>query len=144
RRDVDERQRVLAIFEDGWRDGARDAEVVDSRARHRRRHSHGDDRRARPARASAVAGPTLPCSHAEACARPSTTLKHERLAIRGPSQHVEGMHQKLAPPPLDAVLGSASAVAAGRLAGEGPAGRLPLTADMLRDEPSGNLFGLTP
>ena len=27
--------------------------------------------------------------------------------------------------------------------GEGPAGKLPLTEDMLRNEPSGNLFGLT-
>jgi len=53
------------------------------------------------------------------------------------------MHGKLDAPPLDAVLGSASAVAAGRLAGEGPTGRLPLTADMLREEPSGNVFGLT-
>jgi len=53
------------------------------------------------------------------------------------------MHGKLAAPPLDSVLGSASAIAAGRLAGEGPAGRLPLTADMLREEPSGNVFGLT-
>src|SRR5204862_56804 len=50
---------------------------------------------------------------------------------------------KLPVPPLDAVLGTASAVAAGRLAGAGPAGRLPLTADMLREEPSGNVFGLT-
>lgn len=46
-------------------------------------------------------------------------------------------------PPLDAVLGAADTVAAGRLAGEGPAGRLPLTPEMLREEPSGNLFGLT-
>src|SRR5213594_4857647 len=53
------------------------------------------------------------------------------------------MHGRFAAPPLDAVLGSASAVAAGRLAGEGPAGRLPLTPDMLREEPSGNVFGLT-
>src|SRR5437867_2077416 len=53
------------------------------------------------------------------------------------------MHVKLELPPLEAVLGSASAVAAARLAGEGPAGRLPLTADMLREEPSGNVFGLT-
>src|SRR2546429_5062465 len=53
------------------------------------------------------------------------------------------MPDKLVAAPLDAVLGSASAVAAGRLAGDGPAGRLPLTPDMLRDEPSGNLFGLT-
>jgi putative YjhG/YagF family dehydratase len=53
------------------------------------------------------------------------------------------MRTKLAPPSLDAVLGSASAIAKGRLAGEGPAGRLPLTPEMLREEPSGNLFGLT-
>src|SRR5437879_11871922 len=53
------------------------------------------------------------------------------------------MHGKLAAPPLESVLGSASAVAAGRLAGAGPAGRLPLTADMLREEPSGDVFGLT-
>src|SRR5213596_3223764 len=53
------------------------------------------------------------------------------------------MYRKLDAPPLDAVLGSASAVAAGRLAGAGPAGRLPLTPDMLREEPSGNVFGLT-
>src|SRR5439155_8970913 len=53
------------------------------------------------------------------------------------------MQATLNPPSLESVLGSASAVAAGRLAGEGPAGRLPLTPDMLREEPSGNLFGLT-
>src|SRR6266704_5819543 len=55
------------------------------------------------------------------------------------------MHGRLdAPPPsLDSVLGTAGAVAAGRLAGDGPTGRLPLTADMLREEPSGNVFGLT-
>ena len=53
------------------------------------------------------------------------------------------MPGKLDLPSLDAVLGTASAVAAGRLAGEGPAGRLPFTPEMLREEPSGNLFGLT-
>ena len=53
------------------------------------------------------------------------------------------MRAKLDLPTLDAVLGSASAVTAGRLAGEGPAGRLPLTPDMLREQPSGNVFGLT-
>jgi xylonate dehydratase len=46
-------------------------------------------------------------------------------------------------PSFEATLGTASAVAAGRLVGEGPAGRLPLTPEMLREEPSGNLFGLT-
>ena len=39
--------------------------------------------------------------------------------------------------------GSADVVDASRIEGEGPAGRLPLTPDMLRDEPSGNIFGLT-
>ena len=53
------------------------------------------------------------------------------------------MHRQLDAPSLDAVLGSADAVAAGRVAGAGPAGRLPLTPDMLREEPSGNVFGLT-
>ena len=46
-------------------------------------------------------------------------------------------------PPLEAVLGSADAVAASRVAGTGPSGRLPLTPEMLIDAPSGNLFGLT-
>src|SRR5688500_6513583 len=52
--------------------------------------------------------------------------------------------KKLPPiPPLDAVLGTASAVAAARLAGEGPAGKVPYTPEMLREAPSGDLFGLT-
>ena len=46
-------------------------------------------------------------------------------------------------PPLESVLGTAAAVAAGRLAGEGPAGQLPYTPEMLREAPSGDLFGLT-
>ena len=53
------------------------------------------------------------------------------------------MPRKLETPPVDAVLGSASAIARGRLAGDGPPGRLPFTPEMLREEPSGNLFGLT-
>ena len=47
------------------------------------------------------------------------------------------------PPPLESVLGSADAVSAGRLVGHGPEGALPLTPDMLREWPSGDLFGLT-
>ena len=47
------------------------------------------------------------------------------------------------PPPLEQVLGSAASIDASRIEGEGPDGRLPLTAEMLRDEPSGNIFGLT-
>src|SRR3954466_7923341 len=46
-------------------------------------------------------------------------------------------------PPLESVLGTAAAVAAGRLAGVGPAGKLPFTPEMLREAPSGDLFGLT-
>src|SRR5688572_14196800 len=47
------------------------------------------------------------------------------------------------PPSFAQVLGSADVIGHSRLSGEGPPGQLPLTADMLRDEPSGNLFGLT-
>src|SRR2546430_15086036 len=64
-----------------------------------------------------------------------------RSAVR--RHNVVHMHRQLDAPSLDAVLGSADAVAAGRVAGAGPAGRLPLTPDMLREEPSGNVFGLT-
>jgi putative YjhG/YagF family dehydratase len=46
-------------------------------------------------------------------------------------------------PALELVLGTAGSLLDTRLAGEGPSGRLPLTADMLREQPSGNLFGLT-
>ena len=46
-------------------------------------------------------------------------------------------------PPLEQVLGSAAVIDASRIEGEGPDGRLPLTSDMLRNEPSGNIFGLT-
>src|SRR6186713_3563415 len=47
------------------------------------------------------------------------------------------------PPPLEHVLGSAATIDTSRIEGDGPAGRLPLTAEMLRNEPSGNIFGLT-
>lgn len=46
-------------------------------------------------------------------------------------------------PSLQDVLGGAGPVAATRLFGSGPAGSLPLTEEMLLQEPSGNLFGLT-
>lgn len=46
-------------------------------------------------------------------------------------------------PTLDQILGSAAYAGSTRLQADGPAGQLPLTAEMLRDEPSGNLFGLT-
>jgi putative YjhG/YagF family dehydratase len=46
-------------------------------------------------------------------------------------------------PPIESVLGAADTVSAGRIAGTGPPGQLPLTARMLRESPSGDLFGLT-
>jgi putative YjhG/YagF family dehydratase len=46
-------------------------------------------------------------------------------------------------PPLDQVLGSATTIGTSRIQGDGPGGRLPLDAEMLRHEPSGNIFGLT-
>ena len=53
------------------------------------------------------------------------------------------MNRSSTTPSLDAVLGTAEAVAAGRLEGAGPAGSLPLTPDLLRERPSGDIFGLT-
>jgi putative YjhG/YagF family dehydratase len=53
------------------------------------------------------------------------------------------MSRSPAVPPLESVLGDAQFVAADRTAGEGPPGSLPLTPEMLRDRPSGDLFGLT-
>ena len=53
------------------------------------------------------------------------------------------MHKPPALPPLESVFGTAESVAAGRIAGDGPAGALPFTPEMLRDAPSGDLFGLT-
>ena len=47
------------------------------------------------------------------------------------------------PPPLEQVLGSADTIGNSRVEGDGPGGRLPLTPEMLRHEPSGNIFGLT-
>lgn len=46
-------------------------------------------------------------------------------------------------PPLEAVFGTAAAVAADRLSGPGPQGRLPLDRERLLHAPSGDLFGLT-
>ena len=43
----------------------------------------------------------------------------------------------------DDLLGGSPAIFEVRTRGPGPAGKLPLTPEMLRDEPSGNLFGLT-
>jgi xylonate dehydratase len=46
-------------------------------------------------------------------------------------------------PALEQVLGQAAVIETSRIEGEGPAGRLPLTPEMLRNEPSGTIFGLT-
>jgi putative YjhG/YagF family dehydratase len=47
------------------------------------------------------------------------------------------------PPTLENVLGDEQFIETTRLQGQGPDGRLPITEEMLRNEPSGNLFGLT-
>jgi putative YjhG/YagF family dehydratase len=47
------------------------------------------------------------------------------------------------PPSIEQVLGSAATIGTSRIEGDGPEGRLPLTPEMLRSEPSGNIFGLT-
>lgn len=47
------------------------------------------------------------------------------------------------PPTLDAILGTEQYVEETRLQSEGPPGRLPINEEMLLNEPSGNLFGLT-
>ena len=44
---------------------------------------------------------------------------------------------------IDAILGDGSAFANTRTSGEGPQGKLPIDERMLREEPSGHLFGLT-
>jgi putative YjhG/YagF family dehydratase len=46
-------------------------------------------------------------------------------------------------PTLESVLGAADVVTTGRITGDGPRGRLPLTRRLLAEAPSGNLFGLT-
>lgn len=46
-------------------------------------------------------------------------------------------------PTLDEILGTDTSASDTRLSSDGPAGRLRLTEQMLRQEPSGNLFGLT-
>ena len=46
-------------------------------------------------------------------------------------------------PSLTQVLGAAAPLESSRLEGEGPAGRLPLTPELLRSAPSGDIFGLT-
>ena len=44
---------------------------------------------------------------------------------------------------LDAILGDGAPLATTRTSGEGPHGHLPIDARMLREAPSGDLFGLT-
>jgi putative YjhG/YagF family dehydratase len=46
-------------------------------------------------------------------------------------------------PSLESILGANGHIGGTRTRGSGPAGSLPITADMLLNEPSGNLFGMT-
>jgi xylonate dehydratase len=47
------------------------------------------------------------------------------------------------PPPIDQVLGSVATIGTRASKARAPRDRLPLDAEMLRDEPTGNIFGLT-
>jgi putative YjhG/YagF family dehydratase len=60
-------------------------------------------------------------------------IQREHPATSTPTQPVN----------LDDILGSDRALWDVRTAGTGPQGRLPLTAEMLRERPSGDIFGLT-
>jgi len=53
------------------------------------------------------------------------------------------MPKSASSPTFESILGSADLVADTRTSGHGREGKLPLTEDMLLNEPSGNLFGLT-
>lgn len=53
------------------------------------------------------------------------------------------MTGKINPVSLESILGTGGSIRSSRMHGEGPSGQLPLTEQMLREEPSGNLFGLT-
>jgi putative YjhG/YagF family dehydratase len=44
---------------------------------------------------------------------------------------------------LESILGDGTFISSSRVEGKGPEGNLPINEDMLRNEPSGNLFGLT-
>jgi putative YjhG/YagF family dehydratase len=44
---------------------------------------------------------------------------------------------------LEKILGDSESLRSSRISARGPDGKLPLTPEMLREEPSGNLFGLT-
>ena len=50
---------------------------------------------------------------------------------------------KAAPPDIDDILGTGELLATTRTKARGPEGQLPITAEMLLREPSGNLFGMT-
>ncbi|MEZ4561082.1 MAG: hypothetical protein R2854_32365, partial [Caldilineaceae bacterium] len=45
--------------------------------------------------------------------------------------------------PFEQLVGDAGLVGETRLEGHGPSGSLPITVEMLLNEPSGNLFGMT-
>ena len=54
-----------------------------------------------------------------------------------------GLTEKATAASLDEILGGGALLAATRTKASGPAGQLPITAKMLLEEPSGNLFGMT-
>ncbi len=87
-----------------------------------------------------------PDAHVGAACSGETTQSHETVhqgSVAGHRRAMICVMVQRTPPPLEQVLGSAASIGTSRIEGEGPDGRLPLTAEMLREEPSGNIFGLT-
>ena len=70
-------------------------------------------------------------------------MRHDRSGRATSHGNRETLKVERRSPTVEEVLGTAETVSGTRVFGAGPQGRLPLTETMLREEPSGNLFGLT-
>src|SRR5690606_25626820 len=94
-----------------------------------------------------------PAAHEAACAARRPLPPSQPSPARGgrglrtpcvPAGHPHGSPRMTpTPPALDVLLGDGSAIAASRTSGEGPPRRPPIDARMLREAPSGHLFGMT-
>src|SRR3990167_8245583 len=96
--------------------------------------SSGSTRPARrtSSRTSSASRPDLP-------PRPAPRAR-ERKGLHGMSQAISVQRAR---PGFEEIVGADRTVWEVETVGSGPRGRLPLTAEMLRDQPSGDIFGLT-
>src|SRR3990172_7735264 len=96
--------------------------------------SSGSTRRARrtSSRTSSASRPDLP-------PRPAPRAR-EGKGLHGMSQAIGGQRAR---PGFEEIVEADRTVWEVETVGSGPRGRLPLTAEMLRDQPSGDIFGLT-